>query len=125
MTSTIIPEFIESIKNITIPAGRDAILACLVRNLGKNKVGWLKSSDQTVLALEDKVVTHNSRITIVNEDSSTWKLKIKQVKESDRGCYMCQINTSPMKKQIGCVEIQGNYFCIYGKGLLTYSCLKK
>lgn len=109
------PEFIESIRNITIPAGRDAVLACLVRNLGKNKVGWLKSSDQTVLALEDKVVTHNSRITIVNEDPSTWKLKIKQVKESDRGCYMCQINTSPMKKQIGCVEIQGNliiYFLI-------------
>lgn len=102
----------ESIKNVTIPAGRDAVLACLVRNLGKNKVGWLKSSDQTVLALEDKVVTHNSRITIVNEDSSTWKLKIKQVKESDRGCYMCQINTSPMKKQIGCVEIQGNFLVL-------------
>ena len=32
------PEFIGTINNVTFPAGREAILACSVRNLGKNKV---------------------------------------------------------------------------------------
>ncbi|XP_036345395.1 lachesin-like isoform X1 [Rhagoletis pomonella] len=100
------PEFLGTINNVTYPAGREAILACSVRNLGKNKVGWLRASDQTVLALQGRVVTHNARISVIHEDSHTWKLKISKLRESDRGCYMCQINTSPMKKQIGCIDVQ-------------------
>jgi hypothetical protein len=60
-----------------------------------------------VLALEERVVTHNVRISVVHEDMRTWRLRIKQLRESDRGCYMCQINASPMKKQIGCIDVQG------------------
>jgi len=30
----------------------------------------------------------------------------REVRESDRDCYMCQINTEKMKKQVGCVEVQ-------------------
>jgi hypothetical protein len=36
-------------------------------------------------------------------------LKIRQVQESDRGCYMCQINTEEMKKQIGCIDVLSKY----------------
>ncbi|CAD7092680.1 unnamed protein product [Hermetia illucens] len=100
------PEFIGTINNVTYPSGREAILACSVRNLGKYKVGWLRASDQTVLALQGRVVTHNARISVVLEDMHTWKLRIRQLRESDRGCYMCQINTSPMKKQVGCIDVQ-------------------
>ncbi|XP_034484471.1 lachesin [Drosophila innubila] len=100
------PEFIGFINNVTYPAGREAVLACSVRNLGKNKVGWLRASDQTVLALQGRVVTHNARISVMHQDMHTWKLKISKLRESDRGCYMCQINTSPMKKQVGCIDVQ-------------------
>jgi neurotrimin len=91
------------------------------------QVGWLRASDQTVLALEERVVTHNVRISVAHEDMRTWRLRIKQLRESDRGecflifsppnsnlvliyttgCYMCQINSSPMKKQTGCIDVQG------------------
>lgn len=60
-----------------------------------------------MLALEERVVTHNVRISVVHEDMRTWRLRIKQLRESDRGCYMCQINASPMRKQIGCIDVQG------------------
>lgn len=70
-------------------------------------MGWLRASDQTVLALQGRVVTHNARISVMHEDMHTWKLKISKLRESDRGCYMCQINTSPMKKQVGCIDVQG------------------
>ena len=39
--------------------------------------------------------------------TGTWHLLIRNLKESDRGCYMCQINTSPMISQVGCLDILG------------------
>jgi hypothetical protein len=71
------------------------------------QVGWLKAEDQTILTLHNKVVTHNSRISVTHDNHRTWQLHIRQVKESDRGCYMCQINTSVMKKEVGCVDVHG------------------
>uniref|UniRef100_A0A336MTJ8 CSON004957 protein n=1 Tax=Culicoides sonorensis TaxID=179676 RepID=A0A336MTJ8_CULSO len=67
----------------------------------------MRASDQTVLALGNRVVTHNSRYAVTHDESTAtvWTLKIKSVRESDRGCYMCQINTTPMQKQLGCVDI--------------------
>ncbi|KAJ9600124.1 hypothetical protein L9F63_009581, partial [Diploptera punctata] len=65
----------------------------------------MKAEDQTILALHNKVVTHNARISVTHDNHRTWQLHIRQVKESDRGCYMCQINTSIMKKQVGCVDV--------------------
>ncbi len=47
-----------------------------------------------------------------------WKLKIRQVKEEDRGCYMCQINTEEMKKQIGCIDVLSKG--LLEKKLFTY-----
>lgn len=72
-------------------------------------MGWLRAADQTVLALQDRVVTHNARISVSHENYVTWRLRIKQLRETDKGCYMCQINSSPMKKQIGCIDVQSEY----------------
>ncbi|XP_026482520.1 lachesin [Ctenocephalides felis] len=100
------PEFTSPINNVTVALGREAVLTCTVSNLGNYKVGWLRASDQLVLALQGRVITHNPRFGVSREDSNTWQLRIRQVKETDRGCYMCQINTSPMRKQTGCMEVQ-------------------
>lgn len=71
----------------------------------------MKADDQTILSLHTRVITHNPRISVTHDDSlRTWQLRIRQLKESDRGCYMCQINTGEMKKQLGCVDVQG-LFC--------------
>ncbi|KAG4069649.1 hypothetical protein HA402_014672 [Bradysia odoriphaga] len=101
-----LPEFAGPIVNVSFPIGREAVLTCNVANLGGFKVGWLRASDQTVLALQERVVTHNERITITHEDFYTWRLRIKQLRETDRGCYMCQINTLQMIKQVGCIDVQ-------------------
>lgn len=69
----------------------------------------MKAEDQTILTLHTRVVTHNSRISVTHDNLRTWQLRIRQLKETDRGCYMCQINTSTMKKQIGCVDVHGKY----------------
>ncbi|EEZ99076.2 lachesin isoform X1 [Tribolium castaneum] len=101
------PDFAGPIKNVTVPIGREAVLSCSVTDLGHYKVGWMKADDQTILSLHTRVITHNPRISVTHDDSlRTWQLRIRQLKESDRGCYMCQINTGEMKKQLGCVDVQ-------------------
>lgn len=71
------------------------------------QVAWVRAEDQTILTLHSRVVTHNSRISVTHDNLRTWQLHIRQVKESDRGCYMCQINTSVMRIQEGCIDVHG------------------
>lgn len=82
------PAFTSPIKNISVSVGREAVLSCYVENLHDFKVGWMRAADQTVLALQGRVVTHNSRYSVVNEEMKVWRLKINNIRESDRGCYM-------------------------------------
>lgn len=71
------------------------------------QVAWVRAEDQTILTLHTKVVTHNSRVSVAHDNLRTWQLRIRQLKESDRGCYMCQINTAVMKIQQGCLDVYG------------------
>lgn len=98
------PSFSYSIKNISAVIGKDAVLHCFVESLGMYKVGWMRS-DQTVLSV-GKMVTQNSRYSVSHEESNRWSLRIHNVRESDEGCYLCQINTQPLLKQSGCIQLQ-------------------
>ncbi|XP_057381220.1 neural cell adhesion molecule 1-A-like isoform X2 [Daphnia carinata] len=106
ITSPGAPHFAELIRNVTVPLGREAVLSCVINNLAEYKVGWLRADDQTILSLHRRVVTHNPRVSVTHDESRTWNLHIRQIKESDQGCYMCQINTAVMKKQLGCIQVQ-------------------
>jgi len=99
------PHFAGKIQNVTVNVGREAVLECPVNHLGRYKVGWLKAKDQTILALHHRVITHNERFGVDHDDNRIWKLKIRSVAKTDAGCYMCQINTENMKKQVGCIDV--------------------
>ncbi|KAH0812525.1 hypothetical protein GEV33_010261 [Tenebrio molitor] len=102
------PSLIINYKIITpFPFWGRAPAGLLTRAASLRSVGWMKADDQTILSLHTRVITHNPRISVTHDDSlRTWQLRIRQLKESDRGCYMCQINTGEMKKQLGCVDVQ-------------------
>ncbi|KAG5320011.1 CEPU1 protein, partial [Acromyrmex heyeri] len=68
-------------------------------------VAWLRVDTQTILTIATHVITKNHRIAVSHSDHRTWFLHIREVRESDRGWYMCQINTDPMKSQIGYLEV--------------------
>lgn len=46
-------------------------------------------------------------MSVVHAEKRHWVLRIKDVKESDKGWYMCQINTDPMKNQVGYLDVVG------------------
>lgn len=53
----------------------------------------MRVDTQTILTIHHKVITQNPRISLSYNDHRSWYLHIKEVEESDRGYYMCQINT--------------------------------
>nr|XP_033205060.1 neurotrimin-like [Bombus vancouverensis nearcticus] len=99
------PSFTVPITNVTIPLGREAVLACVVANLSAFKVAWLRVDTQTILTIANHVITKNHRIGVTHTERKTWHLHIRDVSESDRGAYMCQINTDPMKSQTGYLDV--------------------
>lgn len=100
-----VPKFGEPITNVTVPVGREATLICVVEDLGTYKVAWVRVDTQTILTIHSHVITRNQRIGLTHSDHRTWYLHIRNVRESDRGWYMCQINTDPMKSQVGFLEV--------------------
>lgn len=62
---------------------------------------------QTILTIANHVITKNQRIGVTHTERKTWHLHIRDVIESDRGAYMCQINTDPMKSQTGYLNVVG------------------
>lgn len=64
------------------------------------QVAWIKADTKAILAIHNRVITHNNRMNVIHSDHNTWQLKIRDVRRNDSGQYMCQINTDPMKMQV-------------------------
>ncbi|XP_054724354.1 neurotrimin-like, partial [Uloborus diversus] len=99
------PEFAEPIPNVTVSVGRDVSLPCVVDNLSTFRVAWIHTNRYTLLTLQNRVITRNARYKVTHNSHRTWWLHIADIQERDRGEYMCQINTSPMKSQTGYIEV--------------------
>ncbi|KAG8040477.1 hypothetical protein G9C98_002473 [Cotesia typhae] len=99
------PDFLYPLENVTIPQGRDATFTCVVNNLGGYRVAWIKADTKAILAIHEHVITNNARLSVTHNDYNTWTLHIKNAKQEDRGLYMCQVNTDPMKSQSAFLEV--------------------
>ncbi|XP_018785147.1 PREDICTED: uncharacterized protein LOC108966607, partial [Bactrocera latifrons] len=100
-----LPKFGEPLQNVTVPVGREAVLQCVVDNLQTYKIAWLRVDTQTILTIQNHVITKNNRMSITHAEKRAWILRIRDVKEADKGWYMCQINTDPMKSQVGYLDV--------------------
>ncbi|XP_015924453.2 lachesin [Parasteatoda tepidariorum] len=104
-TSSEVPAFAEPIPNTTATVGREAIMKCTIDNLDTYKVAWIKLDTQTLLSYHIHVISRDKRLKITNSNQRQWFLHIKDVNVSDRGYYMCQINTEPMISQAGYLDV--------------------
>ncbi|XP_076676942.1 lachesin isoform X2 [Andrena cerasifolii] len=99
------PDFVYPLENVTIPQGRDATFTCVVNNLGGYRVAWIKADTKAILAIHEHVITNNARLSVTHSDYNTWTLSIRGARREDRGIYMCQVNTNPMKSQSAFLEV--------------------
>ncbi|XP_077284960.1 lachesin-like [Arctopsyche grandis] len=100
-----LPKFGDMISNVTVSVGREATFTCIVDDLGSYRVAWLRVDTQTILTIGTHVITKNHRIGVTQSDRRSWFLHVKDVRELDRGWYMCQINTDPMKSHTAFLEV--------------------
>jgi len=100
------PGFVgQSLRNVTVPEGRDVVLSCTVKHLDGHKVAWIHFDRSAILTVQNSVITRNPRIKVSHEGHRTWNLHIKNVQRSDQGAYMCQINTSKAKTRLGYLNV--------------------
>lgn len=99
------PHFLSTMINSSVPVGRDASLVCHVSESHGFKVAWVRVETQTILTMNEHVITRNHRIKVSNPEKAEWRLDIADVKRRDAGYYMCQVNTDPMKSQLGYLEV--------------------
>lgn len=71
------------------------------------QVAWVRVDTQTILSIHHNVITQNPRITLSHNDHRSWYLHIRNVQETDRGWYMCQVNTDPMRSRKGYLQVVG------------------
>ncbi|KDR17669.1 Lachesin [Zootermopsis nevadensis] len=100
------PEFLQPLENHTVTQGRDVFFTCIVNHLGSYKVAWIKSDSKAILAIHTHMVAHNSRLSVTHNGHNTWKLHVSNVQMNDSGTYMCQINTDPMRSQMGNLDVK-------------------
>jgi hypothetical protein len=73
------------------------------------KLAWIREDNKTILSINQNVITQNPRIAVTHLDYQIWYLHIREVEESDRGWYNCQVNTDP-------IIYQQTYLQVVGKG---------
>ncbi|KAH9419097.1 hypothetical protein DERP_005599 [Dermatophagoides pteronyssinus] len=115
------PEFISQLSNQTIALGRDVVFECTVDHLGSYKIAWLKIEafdddddddadggkkiEPELISIQTQLITKDQRFRLANNNKKQWFLHIKQVKSTDKGWYMCQINTEPLISQAAFLDI--------------------
>ena len=65
----------------------------------------MRVDTQTILTIHNTVITRNPRISLMRPSANEWRLQLQRVQEKDRGWYMCQINTDPMRHRSGYFEV--------------------
>jgi neurotrimin len=106
-----------------VRSGNNVLLECQVQNLGNYKVAWVRIDTQTILTIHNNIITRNQRVSLSHHDEEIWRLHLERAQESDRGWYMCQVNTDPMTSQKGFLEVVGKTFDKYLLGNETNSLL--
>ncbi|XP_057659770.1 Ig-like and fibronectin type-III domain-containing protein 1 isoform X1 [Diorhabda carinulata] len=111
-----LPSMRDSLTNpVHVYEGEDALITCVVRNVGSNTVMWKKEDRERhstrVLTAGENRVTADKRFGVLHDadpPSSTrdgsdvqsggdvWVLVIEDSKPTDSGVYVCEVNSSPI-----------------------------
>lgn len=101
--------FILKTSRSYIGTGANFVLINIQKSYFLFQVAWVRIDTQTILSIHHSIITQNPRITLTHNEHRSWYLHIKDVQEEDRGWYMCQINTDPMRSRQGYLQVVGKF----------------
>ncbi|XP_069682864.1 Ig-like and fibronectin type-III domain-containing protein 1 isoform X1 [Periplaneta americana] len=106
-----VPSIRDSLPHpVHVYEGDDALITCVVRDVGDNTVMWKKEDrerhSRRVLTAGENRVTADKRFDVLHDAVSpedqamsggdVWVLVIKDAKPNDSGIYVCEVNSSPI-----------------------------
>lgn len=106
-----VPSISDSLPHpVHVYEGDDALITCVVRDVGDNTVMWKKEEGERhsrrVLTAGENRVTADKRFDVLHDavtseeqvmsGGDVWVLVIKEAKPSDSGIYVCEVNSSPI-----------------------------
>ncbi|XP_058985320.1 Ig-like and fibronectin type-III domain-containing protein 2 [Musca domestica] len=122
-TSTCLLSTVKSVEPIAtggpayIVAGKDALLTCVVsENRRNNTVIWKKGDE--ILTAGTVRVTSDPRVSVLHDEEpnskvesggEVWVLLIKRLKPSDKGSYICELNSDPVLRSIHILDVKKTY----------------
>lgn len=101
-------------SSLNLPRLESRFLICSLQ------VAWVRVDTQTILTIHNNVITRNPRISLKRPKSNVWTLQLQRVQPDDRGWYMCQINTDPMRHRSGYFEVVGKKYVKYCPSKLNF-----
>uniref|UniRef100_A0A0N5BW26 Ig-like domain-containing protein n=1 Tax=Strongyloides papillosus TaxID=174720 RepID=A0A0N5BW26_STREA len=97
-----------TMKNVTSVQGSDISISCLIGDIGKHMVAFIK--DETpprLIAFDDRVFKQREKYEIIPRvNNKEWILKIKNAQADDSGGYICQVNTDPVITKTSYVNLR-------------------
>lgn len=66
-------------------AGNCRTFICTQKRLNSQQIAWLKVDTQTILSIQTHIITKNHRMTVTHAENRAWVLRIKDVRELDKG----------------------------------------
>lgn len=110
--STGLPSIRDSITHpVHVYEGDDALITCVVRNIGDNVVMWKKEDrskhSSWLLTAGDSRITADRRVFVIHDSATSgeteiptggdvWVLAIKDAKPTDSGIYVCEVDSRPV-----------------------------
>lgn len=73
------------------------------------QVAWIHIDRKMILTVHKHVIARIPRFSMSYDGQKTWLLNINGVRASDKGIYMCQVNTVPMISQKGYLQVVGKW----------------
>ena len=95
------PTFVQESDGNKINAveGGYLTLNCKINHLGQYKVAWIKLESNRILAIHTHKIIRDARFVISVQENRRFQLLISNLRISDGGTYVCQVNTDPMRQQ--------------------------
>lgn len=110
-----LPSMRDSLTNpVHVYDGDDALITCVVRDIGSNTVMWKKEDRERhstrVLTAGENRVTADKRFSVLHDSGTdqdemgadlpsggdVWVLVIKTARPTDSGIYVCEVNSNPI-----------------------------
>lgn len=112
-------------RSFIFGVGRSSLISdwCMSPRLWHHQqIAWLKVDTQTILSIQTHIITKNHRMSVTHAENRAWVLRIKDVRELDKGWWVPQFDSHLSNENLNSISfscISYRYMCQVNTGRVT------